>query len=202
LKKIIPFILLLLLAAACNPFASIPTGTTSETVNIVSFEASPSSIETGQSATLIWNVTGATEIKIDQGIGTVDVAGTTPISPTTSTTYTITASNEDSWASQSFTVSVTQASEESGPTPPQLPPLIALFDISPTTIHIPPGPGPYKAIMKWDVKNADTVLLDGNPVGHSGTRELTPPVGTHTYVLKAVSSVGTDTQSRVLHVTP
>jgi hypothetical protein len=202
MRKIIPFILLLLLASACNPFASIPTDTTSETVNIVSFEASPSSIETGQSATLIWNVTGATKVQIDQGIGTVDVAGTTPISPTTSTTYTISASNEDSWASQSFTVTVTEASEEFGPTPPQLPPLIALFDISPATIHIPPGPGPFKAIMKWDVKNADTVLLDGNPVGHSGTRELTPPVGTHTYILKAVSSVGTDTQSRVLHVTP
>ena len=202
MKKIIPFILLLLLAAACNPFSGITTDTTSESVNIVSFEASPSSIEKGQSATLIWNVTGATKVQIDQGIGTVDVAGTLSISPATNTTYTISASNEDSWASQSFTVAVTQASEEHGPTPPQPPPLIALFDISPATIHIPPGPGPYKAIMKWDVKNADTVLLDGNPVGHSGTRELTPPVGTHTYVLKAVSSAGTDTQSRVLHVTP
>jgi hypothetical protein len=201
-KKIIPFILLLLLAAACNPFSSIMTEPASETVDIVSFEASPPGIEKGQSATLIWNVTGATKVQIDQGIGAVDVAGTIPISPSTSTTYTISASNEDSWASQSFTVAVNQVSEEFGPTPPRLPPLIALFDILPATIHIPPGPGPYKAIMKWDVKNADTVLLDGNPVGHSGTRELTPPVGTHTYVLKAVSTVGTDTQSRVLNVTP
>jgi hypothetical protein len=99
-------------------------------------------------------------------------------------------------------VSVTEATEETGPTPPELPPLIAMFDISPTTIHVPPGPGPYKAIMKWDVKNADTVLLDGNPVGHSGTREFTPPIGTHTYVLKAISPHGSDTKSRVLHVKP
>lgn len=202
MKKIIPFVVLLLLAIACNPFASILSDTNTESVNIVSFEASPSTIEEGESATLIWNVTGATAVQIDQGIGTVDVAGTTSVSPTTTTTYTVSASNEESSASQSFTVAVTEASEVAEPTPPVLPPNIAMFDISPTTIHIPPGPGPFKAIIRWDVKNAGTVLLDGNPVAHNSSREISPPLGTHTFVLKATNAQGTVTQSRVLHVTP
>jgi hypothetical protein len=208
MKKLIPFVALLLLAVACNPFASFTTDTsTTEDITIVDFEATPSSITEGDSAKLIWNVTGATSIQIDQGIGTVAAAGTSSITPSATTTYTLSASNGDKSASQSFTVTVSSASSSTTtttttPTPPPLPPNIALFDISPNTIHVPPGPGPFKAIVRWDVKNAVSVTLDGNPVGATGSREVSPPLGTHTFILKATNPQGTVTKSQVLHVTP
>src|SRR6185437_12449026 len=60
---------------------------------ITSFTASPLSITSGQSSTLSWTVTGSTSITISSGIG--DVTGKTSIvvSPTVTTTYTLTASN-------------------------------------------------------------------------------------------------------------
>ena len=39
------------------------------------FRASPSTVEPGESATLSWNVSGATSVSIDQGIGTVSAIG-------------------------------------------------------------------------------------------------------------------------------
>lgn len=205
MKKLIPFVALLLLAVACNPFASFTTDTsTMEDITIVAFEATPSSITEGDSTTLMWNVTGATSIQIDQGIGTVAAAGTSSITPSATTTYTLSASNGDESASQSFTITVSSASSSTTttPTPPPLPPNIAQFDISPNTIHVPPGPGPFKAVIRWDVKNAVSVTLDGNPVGATGNREVSPPLGTHTFILKATNPQGTLTKSQVLHVTP
>ncbi len=43
---------------------------------VAEFSVEPSSIERGQSAVLRWNVTGATNVAIDNGIGTVTPSGT------------------------------------------------------------------------------------------------------------------------------
>ncbi len=53
----------------------------------ISFAASPSAIEQGQSSTLSWNSTNATEVTIDGGIGSVPASGSRTVSPTTSITY-------------------------------------------------------------------------------------------------------------------
>lgn len=59
---------------------------------ITTFTASPGNIHAAQNATLSWNVTGATALSIDNGIGTV--TGTTRnVTPAVSTTYTLTATN-------------------------------------------------------------------------------------------------------------
>lgn len=61
---------------------------------IASFTATPSSVSTGWSTTLAWSVTGAeTTVSIDQGIGTVLASGSIVVTPGTSTTYTLTATN-------------------------------------------------------------------------------------------------------------
>jgi subtilase family serine protease len=60
---------------------------------IVSFSANPGSISSGGSSTLSWNVTGATTVSIDQGVGGVALSGTRVVSPTSSTIYTLTATN-------------------------------------------------------------------------------------------------------------
>jgi hypothetical protein len=60
---------------------------------INNFVASPGSIATGQSSTLSWNVSNATGVIINQGLGNVGLAGTVTVSPSTTTVYTLTASN-------------------------------------------------------------------------------------------------------------
>jgi len=57
------------------------------------FSSNPSAINSGGTTTLMWNVTGANSVSIDQGIGLVDVTGTRVVSPATSTVYTISATN-------------------------------------------------------------------------------------------------------------
>jgi PKD repeat protein len=73
---------------------------------VVTFSANPTEIKTGESATLLWNVTGATAVAIDQGIGNVAVASSKTVSPTKTTTYTLTATNSAGTNSQSITLTV------------------------------------------------------------------------------------------------
>jgi len=60
---------------------------------ITLFEAQPAEIAAGQTATLLWEVTGATHIEINQDIGTVAKSGNLPVVPQERTVYTITASS-------------------------------------------------------------------------------------------------------------
>jgi len=75
---------------------------------ITSFTATPSSVTSGQSATLNWTVSGATSLSIAPTIGTV--TGTSAsISPSATTTYTLTATNTAGTVTASTTVTVTPA---------------------------------------------------------------------------------------------
>jgi hypothetical protein len=67
-------------------------GATRPVIN--SFTVSPASITPGQSATLRWDVTGCTNVTIDQAIGAVSLSGTRLVSPDKTTTYTLNAVNE------------------------------------------------------------------------------------------------------------
>jgi peptidoglycan-associated lipoprotein len=59
------------------PAATAPTA---------SLSANPNTIDAGQSTTLTWQTTNATEVSID-GIGPVDVSGSRQVTPADSTTY-------------------------------------------------------------------------------------------------------------------
>src|SRR5437016_7706666 len=65
----------------------------------VTISADPSTIEKGQSSTLSWSSTNATNVSIDQGIGDVSTSGSRSVSPSSSTTYTLTAKGEGGTAS-------------------------------------------------------------------------------------------------------
>lgn len=60
---------------------------------IDSFQASPRIINSGETSTLSWKVTGATEVSIDQGVGAVTPLGSMEITPLGTTTYVMTAAN-------------------------------------------------------------------------------------------------------------
>lgn len=85
-------------------------------VRINNFTAEPRSIERGQSATLRWSVANATDISIDQSLGTVPANGTRQVFPSTTTTYTLTARGASGTDTRSATVEV------SAPPPPPPPP--------------------------------------------------------------------------------
>ena len=77
---------------------------------INSFAASPASITSGASSTLNWSTTGATSITITPGTFTSKSAnGSTSVSPTSTTTYPLTAANAAGVATATAMVTVTAA---------------------------------------------------------------------------------------------
>jgi peptidoglycan-associated lipoprotein len=87
---------------------------------VAQFTAEPTSIQRGQSSTLRWEVTGdATSISINNAIGTVESTGNRRVSPSESTTYTLTATGPGGNTTSSATVTVTS------PPPPPPPPTAA-----------------------------------------------------------------------------
>jgi peptidoglycan-associated lipoprotein len=73
----------------------------------VTLNASPSSINPGDTTRLSWSSTNATDLDIEPGVGKVAPQGSTPVTPSTSTTYTITATGSGGTASASTRVNVT-----------------------------------------------------------------------------------------------
>ncbi|HWR90130.1 MAG TPA: hypothetical protein VN260_07715, partial [Dissulfurispiraceae bacterium] len=73
---------------------------------ITTFSASPDVISSGQNGTLTWQVTDATAVSIDQGIGSVNSSGTMQVNPALSTAYTITATNADGSVTRTIIVGV------------------------------------------------------------------------------------------------
>jgi len=82
---------------------------------IESFVASPETVDPGESATLIWDVLGATTVTIHPAIDSTESSsvahGVEQIWPTATTTYTLTATNEAGSSTRSTTVAVASADE-------------------------------------------------------------------------------------------
>ena len=125
-------ILLLALAIGCKKKVSVaapapptpPETPVAEAVKpdpptIAEFAAEPGLIESGQTAELRWQVKDATQIEIDQEIGSIPSSGHRQIVPKDSTTYTLRAHGPGGDASAKATLSVTQ------PAPPPAPPVAA-----------------------------------------------------------------------------
>ena len=74
---------------------------------VAQFSVEPSSIERGQSAVLRWDVSGSTNVAINNGIGTVPANGNRRITPADTTTYTLTASGTGGDTTATATVTVT-----------------------------------------------------------------------------------------------
>lgn len=73
------------------------------------FSADPATITEGESSTLSWNVTDATNVSIDNGLGSVALTGTTSVSPSKTTTYTLTATNASGSVTSTTTITVSPA---------------------------------------------------------------------------------------------
>lgn len=72
----------------------------------VTLNAAPPSVQSGQTSTLSWSSTNATDLDIEPGVGKVSPQGSTPVTPNESTTYTITATGSGGSATASARVEV------------------------------------------------------------------------------------------------
>src|ERR1700683_2668124 len=88
---------------APTPAAAQPT---------VTLNASPSSVKSGDTVTLSWTSTNATDLDIEPGVGKVTAQGSTPANPTESTTFTITATGPGGTATADARVTVGAAPVE------------------------------------------------------------------------------------------
>ncbi|MFZ0771064.1 MAG: peptidoglycan-associated lipoprotein Pal [Candidatus Sulfotelmatobacter sp.] len=86
-----------------------------------SISVSPDTIQQGQSATLSWQTSNATDVSID-GIGAVQANGSQQVTPTDSTTYHLVAKGSGGRQEASTRVTVTQ------PPPPPPPPTPTVTD--------------------------------------------------------------------------
>ena len=153
-------------------------------ITINQFQAEPSTITAGASTTLQWTVTGANSVTIDQGIGAVALSGNRVIFPTSTTTYTLTASNGSQSTSSTITVSVNN------------PPVIARFSTFPETIELG-----RTSLLRWNVTGASRVIIepDIGVVPSAGTHAVTPNTTT-IYTLTAESSCCVVTKQLVVAV--
>jgi hypothetical protein len=75
---------------------------------ILSFTAAPSPIILGQPSTLAWNVSNATSVSIDNGVGSVATTGHRSVTPVITTTYTLAATGAGGSSTATATVTVFQ----------------------------------------------------------------------------------------------
>jgi hypothetical protein len=76
---------------------------------INSFNAAPAGIAAGATSTLSWDVSNAVAVTINQGVGSVGLAGNRVVSPAITTTYTLTAANTAHFGQATTTVTVAAA---------------------------------------------------------------------------------------------
>ncbi|MGA9048775.1 MAG: hypothetical protein WB588_07275 [Dehalococcoidia bacterium] len=160
---------------------TIPSAVTAKPV--VTFTASPSNISTGGSATLQWNVTGATSVSIDMGIGTVSATGTQAESPAATTTYTLTASNANGPTTATATITV-------GGTTGTLP-VISSFTATPDTVF-----SGQPSTLAFTVTGATAISIDpdvGTPRPFEQPQVF--PTKTTIYTLTATNGNGSTTAS-------
>jgi peptidoglycan-associated lipoprotein len=124
--------------------------------------ANPSTVEKGQSTTLTWQTTNATDVSID-GIGAVQPNGSQQVTPSDSTTYHLTA--KGAGGTQEATARVTVNAPPPPPPPPPSPTEEELFSQSVKDI--------FFDYDKYDVRADQQAALQGDAEflkQHSGIR--------------------------------
>ena len=107
------------LAAGCSKKPVIsgtpPPPTAPPSTPTVTLTADPTSVNKGDSATLHWSSTNATQLTIAPEVGAVAPEGSTKVTPSDSTTYTVTASGPGGTADSTVRITVAQPPTEPAP---------------------------------------------------------------------------------------
>lgn len=174
---------------ASNKFGTV-NATATVTVNkpgaprILNFTGNPLEIGQGESSTLAWEVQGATEVDISH-VGAQTLKGSTPVTPSTTTTYILTAKNAGGEATASVTITV-------------IPKPTISFTANPTVTAKPGDP----SRLTWTTTGATSVSISGvGSVALNGSVDVNPQATT-TYTLTASNAKFTTTQTVTVTVTP
>ena len=161
---------------------TVSTGTVPQ---VVVFVVSPTTIDPGSSAKLCWQVTGATSISIQPGIGSnLNANDCATVSPSVTTTYTLTATNATGQIQANATLNVGAVR-------------ITSFTANPAFITSLGSP----SVLSWTTQNATSVVLVGSqlpaqtlPV--NGSLTVIPPSDT-VYTLTAYGPGGQTVSSTI-----
>jgi hypothetical protein len=146
--------------------------------SVLQFVASPSTVDLGSSSKLCWQVTGATSIDIP-GVGAgVKANDCATVSPTSTTTYTLTARNAAGQANATVTVGLIK---------------ILTFTSDPLTSLAAGAP----VVLSWTTLGAISVTITGNDVSTisqppNGSMTI-HPITNSTYTLTAFGPGGQQT---------
>jgi hypothetical protein len=192
LKKLIiislSLLLLVILIPGCITFQT-PTSLITPPAaqpSVGTFSSSPSTINQGGTSTLMWNVTGASSVSIDNGIGQVDIAGTRVISPASSTVYTLSATNSAGTVTRTSLTSVVLQ-------PVVTPSVIIGFNSRPNSDGT--------STLVWNVTGASSVSIDhGIGQVYANGSLVVSPASSTVYILSATNNAGTVTRSAVTTV--
>lgn len=121
---------------------------------VCTLDASPNSIDQGESSKLTWTTDNATQVSIDQSIGTVALDGSKDVFPTQTTTYTLTATGNGKTVTCADTVTVTQEPDA---------PICELF-VDPNQVTLGGN-----ARVEWDSTNVTHILITEAIEGQSET---------------------------------
>ncbi|MHC1753841.1 MAG: hypothetical protein AB9861_00120 [Methanosarcina sp.] len=129
-------------------------------VGIDSFDAGPEVIEPGELSTLSWEVSGATNVTIEPGLGAVNSGGSLSVSPSETTTYKLVASGDGEEKIATCTVTIEEEDL-----------LISSFDASPDSIR-----SGESAVLNWHVAGVSNVTIepDVGTVEPTGTLNVSP----------------------------
>ena len=145
----------------------------------------PTSINTGDSATLTWETADADSVVIDNGIGSVATSGSRVVAPSETTTYTLTATGPGGKTTATSTVTVLQA------------PQVSL------TVDRPTISAGESTTLSWEAVHAQTIFIDQGigQVDPIGSKMVSPPESS-VYTITAQGPGGAATAQASVSVVP
>lgn len=143
------------------------------------FAASPSIVAPGQATILSWNVSGATSVSIDNGVGDVSGVTSKSVVPTQTTTYRLTASNAGGATTAMATATVNAPASDTQP--PSAPATLWASAAAATRVN-----------LQWTA-STDNVGVTGYQILRNGSVLTVVPGSATTYTDNSV--IGSSTYS-------
>jgi hypothetical protein len=146
---------------------------------IVDFTAKPATVQAGQPIVLTWSTENPNNVTISPNIGKVTARGTRQITPTATTTYTLTVTGpnnttqtKDVQVTVNGTLSSAASQQDSGRLPNGKPDFSGVYDFAglrnPNPPDLKPGAEKFRIVRAAERINGNTTITNGsdcNPLG-------------------------------------
>jgi hypothetical protein len=181
-------------AAAPSPAVTpVPAQATAPSFNlpeVAVFTVLPGNIMSGSYATLTWDVRNAFDVAIEPGLSIIRPQGSQPVNPPFTTTYKLTATNNQGSILATTTLTV------SGVPPTIDTPAVKYFTASPSVIR-----NGGSSTLSWHTVGGSSASIDrglGTVSGEGSTQ--VSPTATTTYMLSVTSPDGAQFQTVTVNV--